>query len=248
MNRQVEILAPAGSYDSFIAAIAAGADAVYIGGTRFGARAYADNLDEEMMLQAIDYAHLHGRKVYLTVNTLLKEHELKDELYSYLLPYYRRGLDAVIVQDIGVLCYIREQFPDLPIHASTQMTITNALGAKMLERLGVERVVTSRELQLEEIKEIIDYARENNIIVEGIYTHLYYASNNEIVHKQMQIVSEVMEYIDYKSIPMIHIMNSEGLLTYNKFEYTNGIRVGDLLYGLTYDKNYKSVFLPLFSW
>ena len=183
MNRQVEILAPAGSYDSFIAAIAAGADAVYIGGTRFGARAYADNLDEEMMLQAIDYAHLHGRKVYLTVNTLLKEQELNDELYSYLLPYYRRGLDAVIVQDIGVLCYIREQFPDLPIHASTQMTITNALGAKMLERLGVERVVTSRELQLEEIKEI---AQQTNLEIESfVHGALCYCYSGQCLYSSM---------------------------------------------------------------
>ena len=85
-KRKVEVLAPAGSYESMIAAFAAGADAVYIGGNRFGARAYADNLDEDMMCKAIDYAHLHGVKLYLTVNTLLKEQELK-ELYGYLLPY-----------------------------------------------------------------------------------------------------------------------------------------------------------------
>ncbi len=154
MKPQVEILAPAGSYESMVAAIKAGADAVYIGGTRFGARAYADNLTEEKMLEAIDYVHLHGKKIYLTINTLFKEQELREELYSYLLPYYKQGLDAVIVQDLGVLQYIKEQFPDLPIHASTQMTITNVTGAKFLEELGVERVVTSRELQLDEIYEI----------------------------------------------------------------------------------------------
>ncbi|MEG0215374.1 MAG: U32 family peptidase, partial [Hungatella sp.] len=98
---QVEILAPAGSYESMVAAIAAGADAVYMGGNRFGARAYADNPDEAKMLEAIDYAHLHGAKLYMTVNTLVKEAEL-NELFSYLNPYYERGLDAVIVQDLGV--------------------------------------------------------------------------------------------------------------------------------------------------
>ena len=102
MQKRVEILSPAGSYESLKAAIAAGADAVYIGGSRFGARAYADNLEEEKLLEVIDYVHLHGRKIYLTINTLLKENELKNELYEYLLPYYKQGLDAVIVQDMGV--------------------------------------------------------------------------------------------------------------------------------------------------
>ena len=89
-NNQVEILAPAGSYESLMAAISAGADAVYIGGSRFGARAYANNLDEEKMLEAIDYVHLNGRKIYLTVNTLLKDDEI-NQLYDYLLPYYKQG-------------------------------------------------------------------------------------------------------------------------------------------------------------
>lgn len=183
MEKRVEILAPAGSYDSFLAAIAAGADAVYIGGTRFGARAYADNLNEDMMLQAIDYAHLHGRRVYMTVNTLLKENELNHDLYSYLLPYYMHGLDGVIVQDIGVLCYIREQFPDLPIHASTQMTITNVSGAKFLEALGVERVVTSRELQLNEIKEI---AEQTNLEIESfVHGALCYCYSGQCLYSSM---------------------------------------------------------------
>ena len=154
MDKKVEILSPAGSYESLKAAIAAGADAVYIGGTRFGARAFADNLSEEKLLEVIDYVHMHGRKIYLTVNTLLKEAELKNELYDYLLPYYKQGLDAVIVQDIGVLKFVKEHFPDLPIHASTQMTITDLLGAKFLEKQGVERVVTSREMHIDEIREI----------------------------------------------------------------------------------------------
>ena len=174
MTKQVEILSPAGSYESLKAAIAAGADAVYIGGSRFGARAFADNLQEDKLLEAIDYVHLHGRKIYLTVNTLLKEKELREELYEYLLPYYKQGLDAVIVQDIGVLQFVKEHFPDLPIHASTQMTITNVYGAKMLQELGVERVVTARELQLEEIKEIYDNINvEIESFVHGALCYCY---------------------------------------------------------------------------
>lgn len=156
MKKEIEILSPAGSYESLKAAIAAGADAVYIGGTRFGARAYADNLTEKELLEAIDYVHLHGRKIYLTINTLLKENELKNELHDYLLPYYKQGIDAVIVQDIGVLTFVKEQFPELPIHASTQMTITDLLGAKFMEKQGVERIVTSREMHIDEIKEITE--------------------------------------------------------------------------------------------
>ena len=156
MKKEIEILSPAGSYESLKAAIAAGADAVYLGGTRFGARAFADNLDEETLLEVIDYVHLHGRKIYLTVNTLLKESELKNELYDYLLPYYKQGLDAVIVQDIGVLKFIREHFPDLPIHASTQMTVNNAQGARLLGDLGFTRVVPARECSLTELKKMAD--------------------------------------------------------------------------------------------
>ena len=144
MGKEIEILAPAGSKESLVAAVLAGADAVYVGGTRFGARAFADNFKEEALLWAIDYVHLHGRKIYLTVNTLLKETELETELYSYLLPFYKQGLDAVIVQDMGVLKFVKEHFPDLPIHASTQMTITDVTGARFLEKQGVSRVVTAR--------------------------------------------------------------------------------------------------------
>lgn len=151
-NRKVEILAPAGTYESFQAALKAGADAVYAGGALFGARAYAGNFSEEELLRAIDEAHLQGRKLYLTVNTLLKEKELEKELFAYLAPYYEQGLDAVIVQDFGVLSFIREQFPLLPVHASTQMTVTGAKGACFLKRYGVERVVPARELTLPEIR------------------------------------------------------------------------------------------------
>lgn len=164
MKEKVEILAPAGSMESLKAAVAAGADAVYTGGMLFGARAYAHNLTEAELLEAIDYVHLHGRKIYLTVNTLLKEREITEKLYGYLLPYYRQGLDAVIVQDIGVFQFIRERFPDLPIHASTQMTITGVDGAKLLEREGAERIVTSRELSIQEVRRI---AEETNLEIES---------------------------------------------------------------------------------
>ena len=135
-REEIELLAPAGSYEGFEAAIGAGADAVYVGGAAFGARAYAKNFGEEELLRAIDTAHIHGRKLYLTVNTLLKNRELSEQLYDYLLPYYKEGLDAVIVQDTGVFQFIRSNFPDLDIHASTQMTITGAAGAKFLESQG----------------------------------------------------------------------------------------------------------------
>ena len=147
MNRDVEILAPAGSMECLRAAVAAGADAIYLGGTKFGARAYAQNLSEEDLVQAIEYVHIHGRKIYMTVNTLLKDREL-NELYAYLLPYYKAGLDGVIVQDIGAVKFIGEYFPEMPVHASTQMTITNTLGADFLKRYGITRVVPARELSL----------------------------------------------------------------------------------------------------
>ncbi len=153
MKRTVEILAPAGSWECMEAAICAGADAVYMGGSRFGARAYAENPEQEQLLQAIDYVHLHERKIYLTVNTLLKNQEL-DELYDYLLPYYKQGLDAVIVQDIGVMELIKENFPDLPLHVSTQATVTGTSGAKFFEELGAERIVPARELSLSEIHDM----------------------------------------------------------------------------------------------
>ena len=144
-NRTVEILAPAGSYESMVAAVNAGADAVYIGGSRFGARAYANNLDEETMVKAINFMHLHGCRIYMTVNTLVKEKEMSD-LYSYLKPYYEAGLDAVLVQDMGALTYIRKHFPDLPVHISTQMTVTGKYSARDLKALGAVRVVPVRAL------------------------------------------------------------------------------------------------------
>ncbi len=155
-QNRAELLAPAGSYESMTAAVAAGADAIYLGGQLFGARAYAQNLDMEQLKRAIAYVHLHKKALYLTVNTLLKEEELEEKLYSYLLPLYQEGLDAVIVQDIGVLALVHESFPKLPIHASTQMSLMGAYGARMMKEMGVTRIVTARELSLEEIRTIHD--------------------------------------------------------------------------------------------
>ncbi len=151
--KRVEILAPAGNMDSFYAAINAGADAVYLAGKSFGARAYAGNFEKEELIYALSYAHLLGVKVYLTVNTLLKEGEI-GLLYDYLLPYYENGLDGVIVQDFGVLKVIRTYFPELPVHISTQMTITSCLGAEFAIENGAVRIVPARELSLDEISRI----------------------------------------------------------------------------------------------
>ena len=152
MNKP-EILAPAGSLEALHAAVNAGADAVYLGGSRFGARAFADNFGETELIEGIEYAHLYGVKVYMTVNTLFRNEEIND-LYDYLLPYYKAGLDAVIVQDFGVMKYIHQHFPDLDIHSSTQMTITTPYAYGLLKDYGVTRIVPARELSIGEIKEL----------------------------------------------------------------------------------------------
>ena len=149
-----ELLAPAGSYETMLVAFNAGADAVYVGGQKFGARAFAGNFNEEELVKAISYAHMFDKKLYLTVNTLIKEEEFS-QLYDYIKPYYEAGLDAVIVQDIGVLKFIAGNFTDLPIHCSTQMTITGEEFGKVLaENKSVTRIVTPRELNLAEIKKM----------------------------------------------------------------------------------------------
>lgn len=174
INTDFEVLAPAGSFQTFKAVIEAGADAVYVGGSRFGARAYADNFTEEELLQAIDYAHLRGKKVYLTVNTLLKNKEINDELYDYLLPFYLKGLDAVLVQDFGALSYIHKAFPDLPIHTSTQMTLTGIEGVRLLQSYGVTRVVMARETSLAEMKKIHEATgMELEAFVHGALCYCY---------------------------------------------------------------------------
>ncbi len=149
----VELLAPAGDKECFKAALMAGADAVYVGGNRFGARAYARNFEQEDLIESIHLAHMFDRKVYLTVNTLMKEQELSG-LTAFLKPYYNEGLDGVIVQDFGALSRIREAFPKLELHASTQMTVTGSHSAQLLKEYGVSRIVPARELSLSEITAI----------------------------------------------------------------------------------------------
>jgi putative protease len=173
MQQVMELLAPAGSPDILKAVIDAGADAVYLGGDQFGARAYAENFGTEELLAALDYAHLRGKKIYLTVNTLLKNDELS-KLFAYLSPLYQNGLDAVLVQDMGALVSIREWFPDLPIHTSTQMTVTGVEGVRFLQRYGVTRVVMARENSLAEMKSIHDLTgMELEAFVHGALCYCY---------------------------------------------------------------------------
>lgn len=148
-----ELLAPAGSFEIMKQAYQAGADAVYLGGQAFGARAYASNLSEAELIQGIEYARLHDKKLYLTTNTLIKESEL-EALRVFLQAPYEAGLHAVIVQDMGVISMLREAYPDLEIHASTQMSITTPQACRMLVQAGVSRVVPARELSLAELREL----------------------------------------------------------------------------------------------
>lgn len=152
-NMIPELLAPAGSPECAMAAMNAGADAIYLGLDRFGARAGAENFTHETLTETLEHAHILGRKIYLTVNTLLKDDEI-DDLYDLLYEPYINGLDGVIVQDVGVMTYISTVFPKLPIHVSTQAAVTSAEGARMLSIPGVKRIVPARELSLEEIKKL----------------------------------------------------------------------------------------------
>jgi len=145
-----ELLSPAGSPESLIGVLNAGANAVYLGGDRFNARAYADNFTREQLLEALDLVHLHGKKLYLTLNTLIKEREF-GEIYEYVAPFYEAGLDGIILQDFGVLSLCRKYFPEMELHASTQMTVTGSGGVRLLQEHGVCRVVPARELSLKEL-------------------------------------------------------------------------------------------------
>ena len=169
-----ELLAPAGSLEHLKAAVNAGADAVYMGGEKFGARAYAHNFSREDLIEALQFAHFHDRKLYLTVNTLMKERELFEELGDFLFPYYENGLDGVIVQDIGAVRFIRENFPGMEIHGSTQMTITDMHGAIAAKRMGMTRVVPARELSLQEIKQIKDKTGlDIEVFIHGALCYCY---------------------------------------------------------------------------
>lgn len=166
MNK-IELLAPAGSLEALQAAVESGADAVYIGGNKFNARAFAQNLDEDMLKKAVEYAHVRGAKVYVTVNILILQSEI-NELLNYIQYLYNIDVDAVIVQDIGIATMIRNLFPDFEVHCSTQMAIHNTDGASYLSELGINRVVLARELNLAEVNEIAEAAEiEAEIFIHG---------------------------------------------------------------------------------
>lgn len=160
---QLELLSPAGDLQIFKAVVNVGADAVYFGGDLFGARAYAKNFTMEEAAEAIRYAHIHGARAYLTVNTLLKNTEIERSLYTYLKDYVNAGIDAFIVQDFGVFSFIREYFPDTHIHISTQASLCTKYGAKFFEDLGAKRIVTAREISTSEISAIHEYCPDLEI-------------------------------------------------------------------------------------
>ncbi len=161
-----ELLAPAGDWETLKVGVAAGADAVYLGGKLFSARQSAANFSQGELNKAADYLHLRGRKLYVTVNTLIKQEEIGD-LLNFINHLYKIGTDAIIIQDLGVLYLIRKLWPDLPVHASTQMTIHDSAGVHFLQELGVERVILSRELTFDEIKAIHE---ENQVELE-VFVH-----------------------------------------------------------------------------
>lgn len=171
--RQVEILAPAGSKEAVKAAIYAGADAVYIGGNRFGARAFADNPDEEGLKEVLRFVHLYGKKLYVTTNTLVADREFSS-LYEMVAPLYELGLDACIVQDLGVMKFLHRHFPDMDLHASTQMTLQSGAAANLFKPFGVTRFVPARELSIEEIRKCrSETDLEIEVFVHGALCYCY---------------------------------------------------------------------------
>lgn len=168
----MEILAPAGDLRILKVAIQAGCDAVYISGKNYGARKAAPNFNDDEMIEAIHYAHLRGKKIYVTINTIIFDNEF-NELHEYLNFLSSHKVDAVIVQDLGVLNYIREHFPNLTVHASTQMNIHNERGAKTLLDLGVARVILARETPISEIKKIINLGIEVEVFGHGALCYAY---------------------------------------------------------------------------
>ena len=153
INSNIELLSPAGSFECVKAAISAGADAIYMGGDRYSARAYAKSAEENKIIDSIRYVKQNGKRFYLTVNTLFKQKEL-EEIFLYLDPLVTEGVDAFIVQDLGVAMMLKDRYKDVKLHASTQMTITSSKAIKLVRDLGFDKVVLARELSLREIKEI----------------------------------------------------------------------------------------------
>ena len=173
MLNRTEILAPAGNYDAVRAAVNAHADAIYLGGSMFSARAFAGNFDEKELLDTIDYCHTFDVKVYMAINTLLKNEEIK-RLPEYVKPFYREGVDGIIVQDMGVAGVLSARFPDLPLHGSTQLSVSSEYGAAFLKKIGMTRFVPSRELSLDEIRAIKDKVNiEIETFVHGAMCYSY---------------------------------------------------------------------------
>lgn len=167
MLKKVELLAPAGNYDAFLAAVENGADAVYLGGKLLNARQFAGNFDDEELQKAIDYAHVRGVRILLTLNTLVLDEEMQ-EAVEYAIKAYEMGVDAFIVQDMGLVSKLKGLMPQIPLHASTQMTTYNLEGVKALEKAGFERVVLARELEIDEISEICkNTALEIEVFIHG---------------------------------------------------------------------------------
>ena len=164
-----ELLAPVGSSEHLKTAILSGASSIYLSGEEFGARKYAENFNLAEIREAVKYAHFYNVKVYVTVNILIKEHEMK-KVSEYVLELYKMGVDAVLVQDTGLVKTIHENIPDLPVHASTQMNIHNIEGIDWAYRHGIKRIVLPRETKLNELKELVNHAHSLNMEVE-IFTH-----------------------------------------------------------------------------
>ena len=166
-----ELLSPAGNMECLKAAVNNGADAIYLGGKTFGARAYAGNFSNEELKEAVNYAHLYGVKIYITVNTIIYNTEV-DELIKYIEYLYKIGVDALIMQDIGMISLVRKVFPNMEVHASTQCHNHNNEGIKLLKELGVTRIVLDREMSLEEI-ENIDVDIEKEVFIHGALCNCY---------------------------------------------------------------------------
>ena len=164
--KRIELLAPAGNMDNLVAAVEAGCDAVYLGGKSFGARAFSKNFSDEEIIKAINYCHLYGVKVYVTVNTIIYENEV-DSFVEYIDFLHKNNVDAVLIQDLGMLDLIRKTYPNLEIHSSTQMHIHNLDGVQFMEKLGVRRVVLARETSIDEIKKI----KSNSNVELEVFVH-----------------------------------------------------------------------------
>lgn len=162
----VELLSPVGDFECLKAAVQNGADSVYFGGSSFNARASASNFDSDELAKAISYCAIRNVKTHLTLNTLIKDPEFKDAI-KLANEAYELGIDAIIVQDLGLATYLIKNFPNLPIHASTQMTVHNLEGVRELESLGFKRAVLSRELSIQEI----EYICQNSQIEIETFIH-----------------------------------------------------------------------------